>query len=56
MISLLILLVLVGVALYCVGMIPMDPKILQLVRAVVILIAVLYVLAWLFPSYVHLPR
>ncbi len=56
MISLIIFLIIVGVVLYCIGLIPMDPKILQLIRVVVILLAVLYTLSLLFPGYVHLPR
>lgn len=40
-----------GVALYLVGFIPMDAKILQLIRVVVIIVAVLMVLAWFFPAY-----
>jgi membrane protease YdiL (CAAX protease family) len=54
MISLIILLILIGVALYFVGFIPMDARILQIVRALVILIAIILVLSWLFPGY--MPR
>lgn len=45
MIALLVLLIFVGVALYLVQQIPMDPSILLIIRVVVILAVVLYVLA-----------
>lgn len=44
MLSLILLLVLVGVALYFIGLIPMDPVILQVIRAVVIVVAIFMVL------------
>ena len=45
MISLLVLLILVGVGLYLLTLIPMDPAILTIIRVVVILACVLYVLS-----------
>ena len=51
MIALLIVLVILGVGLYLVGLIPMDAKILQIVRVVVIIVAVLMVLSFFFPGY-----
>lgn len=44
MISLLVILLIVGVALYLVTLIPMDPTFKQIIRVVVILVAILYVL------------
>lgn len=44
MISLLVLLILVGVLLYVVGLIPMDPAILNIIRVVTILCVVFYLL------------
>ena len=44
MISLIVMLLIVGVALYLVGLVPMDSRILMAIRAVVLLVAVLYVL------------
>lgn len=49
-VSLVVTLVLVGVALWLISVIPMDPAILQIVRALVIIVAVLYVLRVLFPG------
>lgn len=45
MIGLLLVLVLAGVALYLLGLIPMDGAILTLIRVVVILACVFYVIA-----------
>jgi uncharacterized membrane protein len=45
LISLLITLILVGVALYLIGLIPMDPTIAKVIRVVVIVVALLYVLS-----------
>lgn len=44
MIALLVLLILVGVGLYFIGQIPMDPAILNIIRVVAILCVVLYLL------------
>lgn len=43
-VSLIIALVIVGVALYFINLIPMDPKILLVIRVLVILMVVLYAL------------
>ena len=45
MVPLLLLLVAVGVGLYLLTLIPMDPAILTIIRVVVILACVLYVLS-----------
>lgn len=42
--SLIVLLIIVGVGLYLVQLIPMDPKILTIIRVVVILAVVLWLL------------
>jgi hypothetical protein len=42
MIHLLILLILVGVALYLIGLVPMDPVMMQVIRVVVLLAVLLY--------------
>lgn len=44
MISLIIALIIAGVALYLIGLIPMDGRILMAIRAVVLLVLVLWVL------------
>lgn len=44
LISLIVTLIIVGVALYLVTLIPMDPVIKQVIRVVVLLLALLYVL------------
>lgn len=44
LISILVALVIVGVALYLVGLIPMDKRVLMAIRAIVLLAMVLYVL------------
>jgi uncharacterized membrane protein YiaA len=44
MISLLLTLILIGVVIYLVGLIPMDARIMQLIRVVGIILAVLVVL------------
>ena len=46
MIELLVVLIVAGVVLYLVGMIPMDPAFLQIIRVLVILFAVLYAADW----------
>jgi hypothetical protein len=43
-ISLLVVLVLVGLGLWFIGTLPLDPTIRNIIRAVVIVLAVLYVL------------
>lgn len=43
-VQILIALLVVGVALYLIGLIPMDQKILMAIRAVVLLILVLWIL------------
>lgn len=45
-IGLLVILVVIGVGLYLVSLIPMDPKILLVIRCVVILAAVVWVLSF----------
>lgn len=57
MISILVALVIIGVALYLLNLIPMDGTIKTIIRVLVILFAVLYVLSLLgFNTGVHLPR
>ncbi len=57
MISILITLILVGVALYVIGLIPMDATIAKLIRIVVIVVACLWVLSLFFPgSFPRMPR
>lgn len=56
MISLLVLLILVGVLLYVVGLIPMDPAILNIIRVVVILCVVFYLIRAFGLLDVPLPR
>jgi hypothetical protein len=51
LIHLLVLLVVIGVALYFVGQLPIDPKFMVLVRAVAVIFAVLLILSYLFPGY-----
>lgn len=55
MISLIVALVIMGLLLYLLGFIPMDPAILQIIRVVVIICAVLYVVRVLFPGALALP-
>ncbi len=43
-ISILIALIVVGVALYLIGLIPMDARILMAIRAIVLLVLVLWIL------------
>jgi hypothetical protein len=45
LISLIVTLIIVGVALYLVTLIPMDPIIKQVIRVLVILVALLYCLS-----------
>jgi hypothetical protein len=45
MVSLIVVLILIGLALWAVGMLPIDPAIMNVIRAVVVVLAVLYVLA-----------
>jgi hypothetical protein len=45
MVSLIVVLILVGLALWAVGMLPIDPAIMNVIRVVVVVAAVLYVLA-----------
>lgn len=47
LISLIVTLIIVGVALYLVTLIPMDPVIQKVIRVVVLLVALLYVLQML---------
>ncbi len=42
--SLVVILIAIGVALYLIGLIPMDPKILTIIRVVVVFAVVLWVL------------
>lgn len=56
MIALLLVLVLIGVALYLLQQIPMDPVILTVIRVVVILAVVLYVISAFGLVDVPLPR
>jgi hypothetical protein len=44
LITLLAILIVVGVALYLVGLIPMDAKILTVIRVVVLLVVILWLL------------
>lgn len=44
-------LILVGVGLYLIGLIPMDPTILKIIRVLVIVAVLLYVLGYFFPSF-----
>lgn len=44
MISLIVLLLIVGVALYLIGLIPMDPTVRRVIQVLVILFVVLYAL------------
>lgn len=50
LIGLVITLVIVGVVLYLLTLIPMDPTIAQIIRIVVIIFAVLYAIRVLFPG------
>lgn len=43
-VSILIALIVVGVALYLIGLIPMDARILMAIRAIVLLVLVLWIL------------
>lgn len=43
-VSIIIALIVVGVALYLIGLIPMDARILMAIRAIVLLVLVLWVL------------
>lgn len=54
LVSLIILLVVVGVALYLIGLIPMDGRILTAIRAIVLLVVVLWLIAALFGASVPL--
>lgn len=45
LISLIVTLVVIGIALYCITLIPMDPVLKQIIRVLVILVAVLYCLS-----------
>ena len=56
MVGLIVLLILVGVGLYLVGQIPMDPAIVNIIRVVVILCVVLYVVQAFGLLDVPLPR
>ncbi len=47
-IGLIVLLIVVGVALYLIGLIPMDAKVLMAIRAIVILLLVLWLLSLFF--------
>jgi hypothetical protein len=49
-IGIVVVLLVIGVALYFLGMIPMDATILQIIRAVVILFVVIWILSMLFPG------
>lgn len=46
--TIIVALVIVGVALYLIGLIPMDPRILNAIRAIVILLVVLWIFSVLF--------
>lgn len=55
-ISLVVVLIVVGMLLWAITLIPMDAAIMQIIRAVVVIVAVLYVLRVLFPGALsHLP-
>lgn len=54
LITIVVTLVIVGLLLWVVEQIPMDPTITRIIRVVVIVIAVLWVLNTLFPG--HLAR
>lgn len=56
MIGLLLFLIIIGVVLYLVGQIPMDPAILLVIRVVAILLVVLYVIQAFGLVDVPLPR
>lgn len=57
MISILVALILIGVCLYVIGIIPMDPTIAKLIRVLVIVVACLWVLQMFFPgSFPRMPR
>jgi hypothetical protein len=49
-IGIVVVLIVIGVALYFVGMIPMDARVLQIIRAIVILFTVLWILSMFFPG------
>lgn len=56
LISLIVVLIVVGVLLWAIAFLPIDAAIMQLIRAVVVIFAVLYVLRVLFPGALsHLP-
>lgn len=48
--GLILALILVGVALYIITLIPMDPKLLQLIRVLVIVFVCLWVLSYFLPG------
>lgn len=50
LVSLVIVLIVVGVLLWAIAFLPIDTAIMQLIRAVVVIFAVLYVLRVLFPG------
>lgn len=50
MLSLIILLIIVGAALYLVGLIPMDATIKRVIQVLVIVIVIIYALRLLAPS------
>ena len=61
LLSLVIFLIIVGAILYLVSLLPIDATILTIIRAVVILLVILYLLQWLFGMGIgslslHLPR
>ena len=51
MITLFFILAVIGVGLFFIGKIPMDATLLQIIRALGIIIAVALVLSWLFPGF-----
>jgi|HubBroStandDraft_5_1064220.scaffolds.fasta_scaffold111843_2 hypothetical protein len=51
LVHLIVILIFVGVGLYLIGLIPMDAKVLQIIRVLVILAVLLYVLGLFFPSF-----
>lgn len=55
MIQLIIILCLIGVALYLINLIPMDATIKKVINILVIVLVILWILQMLFPSIMTVP-
>lgn len=62
LIGLIVVLIVVGVALYLIGLIPMDAKVLMAIRAIVILLVIVWILSLFFDfglsapvGHIHVP-